>query len=133
MGAMDRRALLLAGTAVAGAGVVSACGGTSSTRGSEASGTDAALALAAIPVGGGVVLTSEEVVVTQPSEGTVKAFTAVCPHQGCLVSTVKENQIVCPCHQSVFSAEDGSVQSGPAPTGLAPAVVRIENGNVVLG
>src|SRR5688572_23233833 len=36
-----------------------------------------------VPVGGGTVLTEEKVVVTQPTKGEFKAFTAICTHQGC--------------------------------------------------
>ena len=68
-----------------------------------------------IPVGGGVIIDEPAVVITQPAEGEVKAFTAICTHQGCLVSEVVDNEIICPCHGSRFSAVDGSVTSGPAP------------------
>ena len=45
---------------------------------------------ATVPVGGGVILTKDEVVVTQPEAGTFKAFSAVCTHQGCLVGLVDQ-------------------------------------------
>ena len=44
-----------------------------------------------VPVGGGAIFSDEKVVVTQPTEGTFKAFTAVCTHQGCVVSNVEES------------------------------------------
>jgi Rieske Fe-S protein len=73
------------------------------------------------------------VVITQPSEGEVKAFSAICTHQGCLVSEVVDNEIVCPCHQSLFSAVDGSVIQGPATEPLPAAGITVDGGNVVLG
>jgi nitrite reductase/ring-hydroxylating ferredoxin subunit len=41
-----------------------------------------------IPEGGGAIFPDEEVVVTQPEPGEFKAFTAVCTHQKCLVTSV---------------------------------------------
>ena len=86
-----------------------------------------------IPVGGGQVFDGPKVVVTQPEAGVIKGFTAVCPHQGCLVSTVTDNEILCPCHGSLFSAQDGAVIAGPATQGLAPAAVSVDGDSVVLG
>jgi nitrite reductase/ring-hydroxylating ferredoxin subunit len=48
------------------------------------------------------------------------------------VSQVVDNEIICPCHGSRFSAVDGSVTSGPATTGLTAAGVAVEGGGVVL-
>ena len=151
---IDRRRLLH-GAAVLGvtAPVLVACGseegptsGTStepdsdSPSGSPSAGKDsgkqdgggAALAATAdVPVGGGVVLDGEKVVVTQPTEGEFKAFTAVCTHQGCVVNSVQDNAITCPCHGSQFSAEDGSVVTGPATGPLTEVAVEVQGGNVV--
>ena len=52
--------------------------------------------------------------VTQPTRGRVQGFTAVCTHQGCLVSSVSDGTINCACHGSKYSIEDGDVESGPA-------------------
>lgn len=43
-----------------------------------------------VPEGGGKVYSEQKVVVTQPEPGEFKAFTAVCTHQGCLVSSVEQ-------------------------------------------
>jgi nitrite reductase/ring-hydroxylating ferredoxin subunit len=125
-----RRALLL-GSAAAGAGaILTACGrGGSKTDGF---GTPSTLApgttltpASAVPVGGGTILDAEKTVVTQPVEGTYKAFSSICTHAGCRVTSIENGQIVCPCHQSHFSITDGSVVSGPAPSPLpATAVTR---------
>ena len=41
-----------------------------------------------IPEGGGAIFPDEEVVVTQPEPGDFKAFSAICTHQKCLVTSV---------------------------------------------
>ena len=51
---------------------------------------------------------------TQPTEGEFKCFTAVCTHQGCIVSSVQAGGIRCECHGSAFSIEDGSAVNPPA-------------------
>lgn len=110
-----RREVLL-GAGVIGAGVVglTGCGG----GGDTAELTNGTVKKADIPVGGGRIFKDAKLVVTQPSEGVFKAFSAVCPHQGCLVDTVKDGVISCPCHHSAFDAASGDVKSGPAPKGL---------------
>jgi len=84
-----------------------------------------------VPVGGGVVINGEELVVTQPTAGEFKAFSAICTHQGCLVGSVADGQIVCPCHDSTFSAEDGSVSGGPAGAPLEEVPVKVTGDQVV--
>ncbi|QNN52910.1 Rieske (2Fe-2S) protein [Nocardioides mesophilus] len=104
-------------------------GGTSGSGGSSA-GT---VATADVPVDGGVILPDAKVVVTQPSKGEFKAFTAVCTHAGCLVGSVADGKIICPCHGSQFSIADGSVAQGPATTPLAAAPFKVKGDQVVLG
>ncbi|HWJ08116.1 MAG TPA: Rieske 2Fe-2S domain-containing protein [Nocardioides sp.] len=91
------------------------------------------VAVADVPVGGGVVLADEELVVTQPAAGEFKAFSAICTHQSCLVTSVSDNTISCPCHGSTFSAEDGSVTGGPAPSALSAVAVEVSGDQVVKG
>lgn len=85
-----------------------------------------------VPVGGGVVYSAEKVVVTQPSAGEFRGFSAVCTHQGCIVASVQDGAIVCDCHGSHYSISDGAVVSGPAPAPLAPREVEVDDGDVVL-
>jgi Rieske Fe-S protein len=98
--------------------------------GGEAGGTPL-VATADVPVGSGIILKDEEVVVTQPEEGTFAAFTAICTHMGCVVGEVDGDQIKCPCHGSVFSTADGSVVEGPAQEPLAAVEVTVEGDQVV--
>jgi nitrite reductase/ring-hydroxylating ferredoxin subunit len=42
-----------------------------------------------VPEGGGAIFADSKVVVTQVTAGDYRAFTAVCTHQGCIVSSVE--------------------------------------------
>lgn len=88
---------------------------------------------AEIPQGGGTVFQDQDVVVTQPSEGTFKAFSATCTHRGCTVGTVEDSLIKCPCHGSQYDIGDASVQAGPAPEPLTEYPTSVQDGQVVLG
>ena len=142
-----RRVLRVAAVTGAGAAVLAACGGGSTDAGSGGSGSGstasggssadsgggggALVATADVPVKGGVVLDDKKIVVTQPAAGEFKAFTAICTHQQCTVASVKSNIITCPCHGSTYSALDGSVQGGPAPSALREIPVTVEGDQVV--
>lgn len=154
---VDRRGLIR-GAAVAGIALplAAACGpdggesgsgsrtqsGAGSLNGSDASGGpggagegDAggtSVAASDVPVGGGTVLAAEKIVVTQPSKGQFKAFSGVCTHQGCIVQTVTDGKITCPCHGSAFSVKDGSVVNGPATQPLEPLSASVEGDQVTV-
>ena len=85
-----------------------------------------------IPVGGGTVYTAAKVVVTQPASGQYKAFSAVCTHVGCIVNTVANGTIGCPCHGSEFRIASGAVVTGPAPAPLPARQIKIVGGQVIL-
>jgi Rieske Fe-S protein len=87
---------------------------------------------AQVPVGGGVILADQELVVTQPTAGEFKAFSSVCTHQGCNVNEVTDGQIVCPCHGSYFAIADGSVTDGPARSPLPEKAVTVSGDAVTL-
>lgn len=85
-----------------------------------------------IEVGGGAIFPDEEVVVTQPSEGQFKCFTAICTHQGCVVSSVSDRTINCDCHGSQFSIDDGSVVRGPAASALEEERITVSGDAISL-
>ena len=85
-----------------------------------------------IDVGGGVIV-DEKYVVTQPSDGEFKAFSAICTHAGCVLASVSDNTINCNCHGSAFSAEDGSVVNGPAETPLDEEQITVRGDEILLG
>ena len=84
-----------------------------------------------VPVGGGVVLGKDRIVVTRPTANDVRAFSAVCTHQGCTVAVVAKGTIDCPCHGSKFDVGTGRVVAGPAPRPLPPIGVEVRDGQVV--
>ncbi|MFG3438553.1 Rieske (2Fe-2S) protein [Nonomuraea sp. NPDC047897] len=85
-----------------------------------------------IPVGGGAVFKEQKVVVTQPTAGEFKAFSAVCTHKGCAVAGVEGGLIDCPCHGSKFKIEDGSVTAGPADKPLPEVRISVEGDQITL-
>ncbi len=101
------------------------------TGGTGSAGAAALTATAKVPVGSGEILAPQKVVVTQPEAGTFKAFTAVCTHQGCIVASISNGAIHCPCHGSAFSIKDGSVVNGPASSPLAAIPVKVQGTSIV--
>ena len=114
----------------------SSSGSTGSTPGETTSGSapaaDALTSTSDIEVGGGAIFADEKVVVTQPSEGEFKCFTAVCSHQGCLVSSVSDGTINCDCHGSKYSIENGDVEEGPATFPLAEEKITVSGDSISL-
>ena len=97
-----------------------------------ASGQPPSLALTSdVPVGGGKILADKKIVITQPRAGSFEAFTAICTHQGCTVSSVSGGTVNCPCHGSKFSIANGSVVTGPAPSALAPVSIKVQGTSIV--
>ncbi|MFJ3727747.1 Rieske (2Fe-2S) protein [Streptomyces sp. NPDC090045] len=143
-----RRTVLAAGAAALAGGALTACGSdgektpAAETNGSASAPAASAAATAAtpesgsaakevlaktadVPKGGGTVLKKEKLVITQPTAGSFRCFTAVCPHQGCLVNKVADGTIDCPCHDSKFAIADGAVTKGPATKGLAEKKIKV--------
>ncbi|CAN5856102.1 hypothetical protein BH20ACT6_BH20ACT6_03760 [soil metagenome] len=153
---------LAVGGGIAAAGVLAGCGGDESTAPSASDGSSASggeggtngdggqggggqggdgggggkgtvLGPAAdVEVGGGVIYADALIVVTQPTKGDYKGFTAVCTHQQCPVTSIEDGEIVCSCHGSRYSIEDGSVVSGPAPAALAAEPIAVKGGDVTV-
>ncbi len=142
-GKQTTRRAALAGAGLAGVATgLAACGGGSgggspasgpARSGQAGGGGSGPLARTGeIPVGGGKVFSAEKVVVTQPTAGEFKAFSAVCTHLGCTVDQVANGTIDCPCHGSQFSVKNGRVVTGPAPSPLPAQSITVAGGKITL-
>jgi len=100
--------------------------------GSETKTTKSIAAVADIPVGGGMILKKQGVVLTQPTKGKIKAFSMTCTHAGCAVTKVNDGTINCPCHGSKFAIEDGAPTDGPAKSPLEKVSVKVKSKKVYL-
>jgi Rieske Fe-S protein len=148
---LTRRAALTGGCGLACAAALTACtgygsGGPAPTpapasaptptpaggSGAAAGGATVLAAVSDVPVGGGVVIAAQGVVVTQPAAGEFKAFSATCTHQGCAVNEVANGTINCPCHGSKFAVDDGAPTAGPAKKPLPEKSVTVQGSAVVL-
>jgi len=144
---LSRRAVVAGAGGVAAVGLLTACGGgsvatapapTAAPEPAPASAAPAAPSGTAltstsdVPVGGGTVFADKNVVVTQPTAGDFKAFSATCTHQGCKVKSVADGNIVCPCHGSKFAIADGSVTNGPAKSPLPEKTISVDGNSILL-
>lgn len=71
------------------------------------------------------------IVLIRDSAG-LRALAAECPHAGFLVKDNGSGQLLCPAHNSLFSAKDGELLRGPASFGLSRYVVTETDGNIFL-
>jgi Rieske Fe-S protein len=141
---MSRRSVLRGAVVAAIAGVAGYVVADNSGAARKSNGTTAANAygpppsarvhllaeVSQVPLGGGIVLAGEKIVLSRSPAGQVRGFSAVCTHQGCLVGSVHNGQIICPCHGSRFDAATGAVVNGPAAVPLPSVAVTVENGSV---
>ena len=71
------------------------------------------------------------IVLIRDSAG-LRALAAECPHAGYLVQDNGGGQLICPAHNSLFSAKDGELLRGPSSYGLSSYVVTETDGNIFL-
>ncbi|RZJ83828.1 MAG: FAD-dependent oxidoreductase [Chryseobacterium sp.] len=79
-----------------------------------------------LPAGEGGVLSSglKKIAVYRDYDNTLSAFSAICPHLGCIVKwNPDEKSFDCPCHGSRFAA-DGTVINGPAKSDLGKIHIK---------
>jgi Rieske Fe-S protein len=129
--AFGRRAFVVVlGAAGLTSGCASAAAPPAAPAGTGAAGTVLGPA-DQIPVGGGTIFEIYEVVVTRPTVGEFRGFSAACTHTGCIVTEVAAGTINCPCHGSRYRL-DGTVAAGPAPRPLPERPVSVVDGQVVV-
>ncbi|MGW0432765.1 Rieske (2Fe-2S) protein [Micromonospora sp. NPDC003197] len=155
-GSRTRRALLAGAGAVGVAAVLAGCssddsdgdagreGTTGNGTGAPTTGTDSgnsgtdsgssgALARTSdIPVGGGKIFAEQGVVITQPTAGEFKGFSALCTHKACPLTSVDSGMINCTCHGSKFSVVDGSAKVKPATEPLPEKQIKVEGDQIHL-
>jgi nitrite reductase/ring-hydroxylating ferredoxin subunit len=111
-------------------------GAATSAPGSGSGGASGALAkVSDIPVGGGKIVPSAkgQVLLTQPSAGTIKAYNPTCTHQGFTVDPPINGTITCTQgHGSQFNAVDGSIKRGPAAGPLHAIDVKVDGDAITL-
>ncbi len=130
---MSRRIMFQGLGALGVAVALAGCGGDDGGSGSD-NAPEAGAALATtdeVPVGGGLILGDEGIVITQPTEGEFMGFTSVCTHQGNTVTSVDNGQILCSFHGSSFSAETGAVEGGPAPSALGEIRIKVDGDQIL--
>jgi len=92
----------------------------------------AAIALEAVPDGGGTVvhLPGGHVAIERIGD-TVQAFSAVCTHLGCVIQwqPAREQAWYCPCHHGRYG-RDGRVLGGPPPRPLTRIPASVRDGQV---
>lgn len=134
-GPVVNRRIVFSGLGALGvAAALAGCAGSDSGDGEAAPSVDSGAELAStseVPVGGGLVLTDQKIVITQPVEGTFKAFTAVCTHQSLLVTSVADGKILCANHGSSYSADSGEVEGGPAPSALSTVDIDVSGDKIL--
>ena len=115
-----------------GAGTAAPASSAAAGGASSSSATNALAATSKIPVGSGMIFPEPQVVVTQPTAGEFKAFSAVCTHMGCIVNQISNQTIDCPCHGSQYSITTGAVVAGPAPRPLPAKQIKVSGSSVFL-
>ncbi|MFJ1970345.1 Rieske (2Fe-2S) protein [Streptomyces sp. NPDC087903] len=130
----SRRTVVAAVGAAGVAVALTACGSEDKKDSASASGAsgEAIAKTSDIPEGGGKIFNDAGVVVTQPTAGKFKAFSYKCTHAGCPVTKVANGVIVCPCHHSEFSIEDGSVKKVPATKPLPAVAITVAGEDIKL-
>jgi Rieske Fe-S protein len=130
-----RRTVLMGAGAIGAAGLLAACGSESPPQAggsTQDASTGGPIQASDIPVGGGKIYPDKVAVVTQPTAGDFKAFSAICTHMGCTVSDVSEGKIKCPCHGSQYNIADGSVAQGPAQRPLPAKTVTVSGSTLTV-
>ena len=91
--------------------------------------------LGEVPVGGYKLFRyptqNDPCILLRLSEDQLVAFDQRCTHLSCpVLFDTASKQLVCPCHEGFFSAEDGRVLSGPPKRALTRLSVTTHNAQV---
>ena len=138
---ISRRGVIASAVGVSAVAALSACSTEvselTSTPEPEAPATTSPVAVAKTsdsPIGSGKKFDVEGVpiLITQPRAGEFRGFSAVCTHAGFVMTNMANSEIKCDNHGAVYSADDGSVLSGPAPRALGKVTVTVEGDDILV-
>lgn len=133
---VPRRAVLQSSAALSvGALAAAGCANSGTARHTTSAAAGGVLiALDKVPVGGVAPVTIDRrpAFIARPTADTVRAFSAVCTHQGCTVVAAGD-LLMCPCHGSHYELLTGAVTRGPAEKDLPAIPVHLDGGEVRSG
>jgi len=138
---ISRRGVIASAVGVSAVAALSACSpevsNLTSTPEPAAPTTSEPVAVAKttdIPVGSGKKFDVEgvQILITQPRAGEFRGFSAICTHAGFVMNNMANSEIKCDNHGAVYSADDGSVLSGPAPRALGKVTVTVEGDDILV-
>lgn len=95
-----------------------------------------ALKLDELPVGKAIqqAVAGDQILIYRESDETVRAYSAVCTHQGCIVGASEDttDPFICPCHSSKFDKTTGEAIAGPAQLPLTKHNASTEDGWILV-
>jgi Rieske Fe-S protein len=113
------------------AAALAGCAGDDESGGGEPDAGTELATTSEVPVGGGLILGDQQIVITQPTEGDFVAFSAVCTHAANTVTSVEDGVIECAAHGSSFSAATGAVEGGPASSALPQVQIDVQGDKIL--
>ncbi len=58
----------------------------------------------------------------------LQVFSSRCTHLGCIIRSIENEKLICPCHGSTFNS-DGHPEKGPAVKPLKKLAYQLDNSN----
>jgi nitrite reductase/ring-hydroxylating ferredoxin subunit len=138
---ISRRGVIASAVGVSAVAALTACtpevtnlGSTPEATTPTTSGPVVVCKITDIPIGSGKKFDVEgiPILITQPRVGEFRGFSAVCTHAGYVMNNVSNSEIKCDNHGALYSADDGSVISGPAPRALGKVEVTVDGDDVLV-
>ena len=138
---ISRRGVIASAVGVSAVAALAACspevsnlGEAPETAAPTTNGPIAVAKITDIPIGSGQKydVAGIPILITQPSVGEFRGFSAICTHAGFVMNNVANSEIKCDNHGAIYSADDGSVLSGPAPRALGKVEVTVEGDDVLV-
>ena len=138
---ISRRGVIASAVGVSAVAALAACtpevtnlGTTPEPSAPTTSGPVAVAKITDIPIGSGKKYDVEgtPILITQPRVGEFRGFSAICTHAGFVMNNMANSEIKCDNHGAVYSADDGSVLSGPASRALGKVGVTVDGDDILV-